>query len=98
MENEMDDSETVVPVEIPEPTAAEAPAIVAPEKAADSLSQFTYSIRHRMIRPFTNGPFEGRLRLAVGEYIVSATTMNDVVAAMTVKADALIVNGYKTQG
>ena len=98
MSTEPDHSETVEQTETPEIDASPESGIVAPEKASDSLSQFTYSIRHRTIRPFTNGPFEGRLRLGTGEYIVSATTMNDVICAMTVKADSLIANGYKTQG
>jgi hypothetical protein len=97
MDVEHNDSETGSPVEMPETIAVEEQSVIAPEQAADSLSQFTYSIRHRIIRPFPNGPFEGRLRLAVGEYIVSATTMDDVISAMTVKADSLIANGYKVQ-
>ena len=62
------------------------------------LDQFSYSIRHRVERPFGNGDYEGRLRLAVGEYIVSSSTLDDVVAQMTVKADSLMSNGSKAQG
>ena len=62
------------------------------------LDQFSYSIRHRVERPFVNGDYEGRLRLAVGEYIVSSATLDDVVAQMTVKADSLMANGSKVQG
>lgn len=62
------------------------------------LDQFSYSIRHRVENPFVNGEYEGRLRLAVGEYIVSSATLDDVIAQMTVKADSLITNGSKVQG
>ena len=62
------------------------------------LDQFSYSIRHRVEKPFVNGEYEGRLRLAVGEYIVSSATLDGVLAQMTVKADSLITNGSKVQG
>lgn len=79
------------PVLVDEETAKEIAAIANP------LDQFTYSIRHRIERTFTHGEFEGRLRLAAGEYIVSATTLDDVLALMTVKADSLMVNGVRVQ-
>jgi hypothetical protein len=66
-------------------------------QATASLDQFTFSIRHRTSSPFAHGNFEGRLKLAAGEYIVSSTTLADVISAMTVKADSLIANGYKVQ-
>jgi flavoprotein len=65
---------------------------------AGSLEQFTYSVRHRTARPFASGPYEGRIRLGTYEFIVSSTTLDDLITKMTVKADSLIANGYKTQG
>lgn len=76
--------------------------VAAAETAAPtSLDQFTYSIRHRpefVNKPFANGNIEGRMKLGTHEYIVSTTTLDDLVTQMTVKADSLLANGYKVQG
>lgn len=60
------------------------------EVEQSNLDHFSYSIRHRVNRPFAHGEFEGRLKLAVGEYIVSGTTLSDVITQMIVKADELM--------
>lgn len=56
----------------------------------ESLLQFSYVVRYRVGKDFAAGPYEGRLKLELGEYVCSGKTQADVESQLAAKAVAVL--------
>lgn len=54
------------------------------------LASFSHVLRFRVGKDFSNGPWEGRLKLEFGDHVVSGKTLQDVHSQLAAKASEVL--------
>jgi len=83
----MDDSIPQIGTPFPSATVTES-ATVGVDR--ESLLQFSHVIRYRVGKDFAAGPYEGRLKLELGDFVCSGKTQADVESQLAAKAVAVL--------